>query len=488
MFLSIIYVLTNLPIMLILYYFNRGEFRMRGAKKYALLVRLTDEIIADSEFSEIRNRYETSLRHIFYTSLLFLIGGIVLFHSPVTGYVSAVVIVMLLPMFYQIDRSHRLMFRCRRRLLSLKRKYGAYVEGGHIIYLDLVTSRLKNRHNPSASWFLIPLGISLAIPLWNLRMPMVILTISSCLTTTLAFFMFRMIARMPSKVYCSDSRTNLLLNQAYRRTWSSFFLSIAFFSAFFHILIASSFFQHLEAIGDILIGTFLIIIVLFSLLPILYALKSHQSLKSLEEKVLQSGSERIDLSDDEQYYVEDGFWGFQYNNPNNSSVLISAPTGLGQSINIGTKKGRIFYYGSKCIFYIVMMVSLSMTLFEDMTFPKMEVSGERIRIRQTLYPFDMKAEEIEKIEWTEEDFERGSLYKRVGTATVRILRGDFNLQGVGMVKVYTLKRENFPKIIFYLKDGEIERLYFSGANEEETRRLFEELARRLPEKTGGPTK
>lgn len=484
MFLSIIYILTNLPIMLILYFLNRGEFRMRGTRKYALLVRLTDEIIADSEFSEIRNRYETSLRRIFYTSLLFLIGGVVLFHSPVTGYVSAVVIVMLLPMFYQIDRSHRLMFRCRRRLLSLKREYSEFTEDRNIMYIDLVTSRMKNQKNPSASWFLIPLLMNTAMFFWEIRMPMIILMISAWLTSALAFFMFEMIRRMPSKVYCSDSRTNLLLNQAYRRTWSSFFLSIAFFSAFFHILIASSFFQHLEAIGDIYIGAFILIIVLFSLIPVLYALRSHKSLQSLEKRILSSDRESFDLSNDEQYYVEDGFWGLQYNNPNNPSVLVNAPVGIGQAINIGTKRGRIYYLASKWILYIVIMVVLSMTLFEDMTFPKMDVTGAGVRVYQTLYPFELKAEDIDKIEWTEENFERGGLYKRVGTATVRILRGDFHLQGVGMVKVYTVKQKNAPKIVFHLQNREVQRLYFSGSNPDETRSLFEKLEQSLPEKIG----
>lgn len=318
MFLTIVFLLTNLPIILFLNCVNRREFRRKGSKKYTLMVGITNEMQADPEFLKMRNAYEKSLKGVFYFTLPLLFFGALLLNSALTGYVSSVAVTILFPMFFYIYFMHRMMFRFRRRLLVLKEKY-------------------------------------------------------------------------------------------------------------------------------------------------------------VDETTRYSGH-----SDEEHCYIEDGFWGFQYKNPDNPSTLINTPGGLGQVLNIGTKKGRIFYYGFKWILYITIIVVLSITLFEDMVFPKMDASEEGIRICRTLYPYNIDAKDIEQIEWTEEDFKSGSLSKRTGTATQRILRGDFHLQGVGMVKVYALKGEYVPKIIVRLKDGEIKRVYFSGENEGETRRIFEELKSIFP--------
>lgn len=475
MLLSIIFVLTQLPIVLILYLFHRAEFRMKGTKKYTLIVRITDDMLEEERFSAIKKEYEGTLKRVFYIAMFSIVPGVVLLNSPLTGYATPVMFIMLFPLFFYIYFSHRLMYRCRRNLLDLKQKY---VEED-VRYLDLLTSRMKNQKNPKKIWFMIPALMNLLLLFLESHTPVLILVISSYVLILTAFTIFQMIARMPSKVYSFDSGKNLLLNQYYRQKWTGFFLSISFFSSLFHLLIAFVFFRYFESFTDIHIGV-LVVIALFGFIPLLHAFRIHRSFQIVKENVLKGEEKLPDCTEEERYYYEDGFWGFQYNNPNHPSVLVSAPTGFGQMVNIGTRKGRIFYYGSKWVFYIVMTFAVGTTIFEDIVFPKMEVSEEGIRIYQTLYPYSVTPEDIEKVEWTEE--ETGSLYKRTGTATERILRGDFHLQGEGMVKVYILTKESFPKIIIYLKNSEVKRIYFSGEDVEGTREIFEKIRDFFPEK------
>lgn len=480
MFLSIIHVLSNFPIILILYYFYRADFREQNQS--ILAVGVNGQMRADAQFSKIRSEYERFLRRILCVSLLLIVSGALLLNTGIREYVSAVVFLLLLPLFLHIYLTNRLAFYSRRRLLSLKEKYREKNEADHILYVDLVTSRLKNEKNPGGAWFIPPLLMNALLCFWTAHDMMKTVVFVSFLMTLLCFAGFRMIFRMPSKIYSVNSQKNLVLNQAYRQKWSGFFLLSAYFFALLHFLLGLFFARCAKSLEEVFTAPFFLSFFLLGILPAVLMFRIHRSYKEMEARILKDDDEGIDPKNEERFYVEDGFWGLQYSNPKNPAMIVNAPMGIGQAVNIGNPKGRILYYGSKLIFYAVMILALGIGLFEDISFPRMAVSSGEIRIYQTLYPLVLDTEDITRIEMTDRSFEKGELFKVTGSATSRILRGDFRMKEAGRVKLYTLKREGCSKIIFHVKDRKFVRIYFSAENEEKTKALFESLQSDFPDK------
>lgn len=569
MFLSIISLLCNLPVILIMYYLYKSEFpsaragvRREGfgthhgancrtssvswnrssSKRAIMAVRITDEMAADPEFSEIGANYAKSLRVVLWMSLAFVVIGAVLLNTWITGYTSITLFLAIAPLFLHVYLTNRVVFRARRQLTALKSRLSAQSGTGatdtstgtsassasdSIRYVDLVTSRLKNETMPKAAWFLVPALLLSLLWIWAENLPMQLLIGSGYLVIGAAFFLFLMMSRIPIKIYSADSQTNLTLNQAYRQGWGRYWLALAFAVTILHFCLAFGLIRYYESLSELWSLGILLLATMLTLLPVLYAIRVHRRFKALEQRLTQpDASALFERRNEEHYFIEDGFMGFQYNNPENPAFIVNAPVGIGQAINIASKKGRIYYYATKLVICVALLFALGISLFEDISSPQLAVGDEGIRIHQTVYPFRLSAEEIVQIELSDSALVSAKLHKLVGTASKRILRGDFKQEGVGKVKVYVYQDSLHPVIVVHLKrdsaKGEAQtsgdqtqgdqtqggqtqgtqtrgdqklnqnvqrqsydvvRVYFGANTPEETIRLYEMLKARFPEKT-----
>lgn len=477
MFLMILSVVINVPILFFLYLMYRGEFDASRFHRSVLAVRMLPEMVSDSEFEDIRLGYLKNIRFVLFLCLFLQTLCLGLLHFA-DHLVSLLIPLLIGPLFLEIYLLQRAVYRFRRRLLDLKSKYRS-VDGERFMYIDLLASRLKNEKVPRPLFFLLPLLVNVSSLLWCSE---VVLSSVSFLITFLNFGIYLLFLRMPAKVYSTDQQKNVAFNQMFRQKWTEFFLVNSILSSLF--LFALSLSRGLRfflSFGNWYHLGLLAMIAFFGIFPLSYAYRVYCHLKKEEERLFANQEMSWDVSDEDLYYVEDGFFGLQYCNPDNPALFVSSFSGLRQNINIGIPKGRWMHRISKIILCLALLFVISISLFEDVFSPQLHITKEAIHVDSTLYPYSLRAEEIIGIELEESLSFRDSLYKLTGTATRVILRGDFNVSGLGKVKVYVWKNGG-PVIVIHSRNLEWKRLYFNEKNAADTLDIYARLKQFFPDR------
>lgn len=454
----------------------------RNRQGMRLLVTIPAEVDKDGDVQQIIQMYRRDLKSL--TLKLLLVGGLLsagFLWPRLSDYVILFMLLAYASFLAPMALYASLLQRCRQKLLRLKAERGWSCPAATepVVYADLMTSRLKNKKTPPDFLFALPALGSAAI-FWAFpqarqgNMLLVLLGVN-LLIHGLCFGIHYFIAHAPAKVYTADSRVNLALNQEYRRQWSAAYLLLSFLQTVLMLVIVVFHLRFIEEPSQWGADFFAICMVM-ALVPVLVILMAHRRIQAQERELLIQVS--LPAADEDNYYEFCGIYGFYYSNPHNPALMVEKPFGIGSTLNIGLAKGRRIFTLTKILFTALLAGIFLIVVFEDFIPPVMQVSAGKVSVARTLYPVELTTQQIENIRLIEDKFAGNRLYKNVGSATSRYLRGNF-LQKGSPVRLYLFPNSS-PYLRFQLKNADCGQLYFNYQNPEQTQALWQKLKANLP--------
>lgn len=446
-------------------------------------IHLPAEAMEDEDVKILIHAYVKDAKRILLLAIaLSLILLSLLFIPTISEYILPFLCTVFFPVFLPNYFYARNLDKYRKRILKLKGEKGWNHSSKKIAMADLTLSRLKNAGMPKKAFFLIPamMSISVFLSFGNFDdFGNNILFGISLLIHLLCFLTHRHILHSPAKIYVQERDSNLKINHEYRRRWSISFLITSLIQSIMLYLILQIQMgeKHIEEAPMLLFC-----ILIFSIAPALVLLYSHFKVSKTMNALLENKNV-YQFDEEDAYYEFDGIMSFRYNNPDNPSFwakkwevgnLSLGSSGMGKTLNFGNQKAKLLYHFSLIIALLGIAAFLRIIIYEDFISPVLNFSEKEIRIERTIYPFSVSLEEIENIELIREKFDRKKVYKDMGSATSRIMRGSFSQKGNGKIQLYLFSKSN-AYIVFHLKNNEKSRLYFNYESEEDTLELFEML-------------
>jgi hypothetical protein len=182
----------------------------------------------------------------------------------------------------------------------------------------------------------------------------------------------------------------------------------------------------------------------------------------------------LQVSGPDQIVDEDHYWqGWVYNNPHDQRILVEKRVGYGQTLNIGTKKGRILYYGTMIGVGALIVGLFFVFLALDTMEYALRVSDDQVVVEAPLYGFKFATQDIQSISLLE-TLPRGM--RTNGAETARYAIGNFTVTGFGKSKLFIYKNRP-PYIVIELEDLHV---LFNTKTQEGTEGYYRRLESVIP--------
>jgi hypothetical protein len=171
---------------------------------------------------------------------------------------------------------------------------------------------------------------------------------------------------------------------------------------------------------------------------------------------------------------EDDYWrGGVYNNPHDRRILVEKRVGYGQTFNIGSKKGKLLYYGIITAVSLLVLGVLFLFVGLDTAQYTLEITDSQVIVKAPLYGFAFSTGDVENISLMNE-LPRST--RMNGAETAQYSLGNFIVTGFGQSKLYVYKNSP-PYIAIQLSDLYV---FFNAKTVEETEGYYRELQELIP--------
>lgn len=350
-----------------------------------------------------------------------------------------------------------------RSVRKLKETRGWYVGEKRQIHIDTMVSQLKSTLGLSPRWFIPPLcgAVLVNILAQHTEMALRIICGVTLFIMLLYFGLFLGMKAMKTKVYSTDSGINLALNKVNRRYWSQLWLVLSWLE-----LLRSGLLLWIFP-ADNINSTALLVVTLttLTLFPLIGILYTHHKLREKEERISSADTQPLYTDDDE-------FWrnGSHYYNENDRSVMVPKRFGIGTTLNLATRTGKLLQYGSLGGAAVLMIVLSLFFLRMDYEQPRLvllETAGT-VSIQSFGYGYEFETSAIQEVKLVSEL----TVAKRTnGIATPDYMCGHFKLDHYGKARVYVYKK-NPPYLAIRLADGYV---IYNAKHPQETEQLYRQL-------------
>lgn len=347
------------------------------------------------------------------------------------------------------------------KLSALKRENQWFVGNTHTITVDLEVTRAKAMMAISKLWFLPSLAAALIMVTLGIVLEKTYLFLGIAAVTGVItfYFLYTLTTRERARAYSEDTEINMAVTRTSIRYWSICWATLAAVHVVDMIIMFIAIRNNNEMLS--IIG---VVSMVFASLAAIFL--THSKIRSSQERLLAGTQSSICV--DEDYYWRGSF----YNNPNDSRTLVDKRIGIGQTINLGTKKGKMAYYslviGMPVFFLALFLLFLS---FDTANY-ELTITDNQVEIHAPIYGYEFPLSDIQSIE-TVDTVPGGS--RTNGAATSEYRLGNFSLKGYGRSKLYVYN--NQPQyIVLELPDLYI---FFSAKTPEQTQEYYELLVNSL---------
>lgn len=409
----------------------------------------------NDEVKKLQKRYSKDL-----TIIMLIFALLVLPFLYPSEYISIKLLYLVLWIAGLIYMAYLPYRRNNKKLANLK-KLNNWLVGSKRTAIDLRVSRLKASTVVPSVYF-IPSIIIAIVLLLNSNSRTIVLYSIAFVLNCIFFIIYKLFIRMRSKVYSHNSDINLAINLYTKRKWSIAWLIVAYISTI-NVLCLTPFMR--------VQGNYSMIIFINSILPLAILVTFIYTVKSIrnhEASLIEDDKERY-IVDDDAYWIQ----GLFYNNPNDQSFMVEKRAGIGSTLNLATRRGKIFTYGTCVLVIIIVVAVLLFSFVSDFVDPIMVFNEDHsVDVVSMLYGYEFLVEDIQNLELID-TIPEGS--KTNGAATDRYARGNFSLENYGKTKLYVFKKKP-PFILIKLKDLYI---IYNEKEPEKTKALYDELLNQM---------
>jgi len=425
-------------------------------------VTLPYDALSDSRTLEIIKKYRKACRLVVLIFLIFAVPVPFFAEYPSINMIYILASCFAMGYFYK-----ELFSKHFSELYSLKRENGWWIGEQNIISIDTEVSRLKDSFMLSKKWFVLPFLVSLSPVVYGVTANLTefqfwIMVGTGILNVTAVFLIHQMVKNMKTKTYSESTEVNIALNHVFRREWSKCLLIMATLTSILHTTL--SFFLALGTLGEVVTLTFTAMVTMAIIVPVFL---SFNKIRAARNRILLLENETV-YTDDDQYWKS----GLYYNNPNDSNTFVEKRVGLGVTVNIATKGGKLLL--AMIIPAVVLWLGLAIYMLPfDFGSVNLDISGQTATISAPLNRLSFSSDEIIDVSL----LDTMPMAGRVNHVSHgRIISGISNVMGYGESHVFVL-RENAPYIRIELESGWV---FLNGETQEETIGFFNALTALLP--------
>ncbi|MCR2803515.1 hypothetical protein [Paenibacillus soyae] len=357
--------------------------------------------------------------------------------------------------------------RIHHKATVLKRDNGWFARGKRYVSVEKEIAFMSGLKPWSPYWFIVPALMCVPLLIFSLQHghPLLRLTgAAALLMTGVTLLISLSFTHGKPRAYSRNAAPNLAIQQAARRYWSMFWLTLAIFEVM-NATIAYNVLSEGTMIG---LGMWLGGIAMVSLVPLFGIFYVHHLIKDLEYRYGDTDGKGYE-SDDDQHWRH----GLYYHNPEDSSVWVMKRIGGGMTFNLATRAGKVMHYIVYAIIAVIVIPLTVILVRADSVPPELLVDDEGVvTIENSEYPYSFEVADIRELS-LEDTVPTG--FRTNGMATSTYARGNFKLTELDeSAKLYVFKKSP-PFIVMKLDELYI---VYNDEDPEKTRALYEELAGR----------
>ncbi len=440
-------------------YLNSKGLYSQKTHQY-LGIQLNESLLVNPDVSQILSDYQKNLKRWLVVSIVSILPIFFLrtYFAVTFSYLMAwFIAVPVILVRWQIIGGEA--------LKRIKREKGYYQETRASVIVDTKASEAKIKGMPGIEAHLIAILLGV-LPLMisanqDKVMALVILAVTVVTTSSLYFAQVQT-KRSKNQVYTADAQLNIELNGFKKRELMYLYAGLSLFQALINIMLYFILTANQSAVGNLMV-----VLGIACLVPVLaiFILQWHQQ-RRLENRLAnqEAGSLEAVLTDEECYW----YGGMFYINPYNQKTFVNRKAGIGSTVNLGNKRGKLMTYGTIVFTGLLILPLWGMIIYDEVNAPKFWVESGTAHIEAGLYGETFEVDAIESLEWTEDI---GPGMKTNGSATDRYSRGHFNLNKYGQSELYIFCASK-PYLVIKLAN---KTLIYSGLKPEETKAIYKLL-------------
>jgi uncharacterized membrane protein len=423
-------------------------------------VSLPREVLKTREVEEIVRQYRNA---VLLLVLIAAIASIPLFF--ILSYVSIAILFLFVWIGLVMYACSRVFTKYHRQLLELKRSNRWFGNNARIVTIDTEVSRLKDTMPISGKWFILPALLSL-LPFFlafegeDAGVMLLSLGSLSAVSTAVSIWLYIIVCREATVSFSQNTAVNMAYNTARKNILSRGWLLFALWESICIAIISFIIWQYGMAIP-----LTVIVVMLISLGGISIILGTYHKVRTKLQRFKDVESNSVYIDDDSGW--ENGL--LFYNNPYDERTLVEKRSGYGYTINMASKAGKAFMYGTFGFLALILAGVMGITMWADFGKVEMKMVSDNntIEIQAPMYGYQFDVEDIISINLID-DIPGG--IRTNGISTERYSLGNFNIDGYGKSKLYIIGEP--PYIVIELDDLYV---FINGETVEQTQNYYNQL-------------
>lgn len=461
---NIMMLVAMYPMMMIVCYAMYTSMKPKNGIAFGCMVSV--ERMKDETLKEIERQWAVEMRrNIVITALLPLTAFL-------TPYASIQITIWTLWVFALIVLLEIPFVKANAKVKEVKRGMGWYDKEKPESYIELKAAGEVRR--VKVGTFLIPFVVSLLAVTIVYGMSVIendfvknpdyvqgfgAVILIFALTNLLFLLVALWMDRQKTEVISTQSDVNVNYARAKKNIWKDFWLASSWATTVYVWVCAITLVLQIRFDLAVLAGCVAYSLVLVGMLfPVMKKIKEVDAHYEKERDVIIDG-------DDDRYWI----WGMLYNNPNDKHTMVSMRNGMGTTINMATKAGKIWWLVS-VIAMLSVPVLCGWVIFEEFTPISLSIKEDEVHAMHLKLEHELPVAEIENLELVDD---LPSLTKSVGSAMDTLAKGTFRIKGTGEKCVLFLNPQNEMFLRFEV-GGQV--YYMSGLTDEETLEVYEVLS------------
>jgi uncharacterized membrane protein len=423
-------------------------------------VSLPVDVLKSREIKDIAGQYRKALLILV---LIAAAASVPLFF--LLSYVSIAILFLFTWMGVVFYAANRVFSKYHRKLLVLKQNNHWFGKNARIVTIDTEVSRLKDTMPISGSWFILPGLLSLLPFLFaflNKSADVLLLSFGSVsvVSTLVSLWLYRLVHSESTIFFSTDSAVNLAYNTMRKSTLSRGWLLFALLETTVIAVMSFIIWQYGMAIVIAVVLLFVL-----SLCGIFIIFAAYHKVQASQQRLKDAENNNVYIDDDSGW--ENGL--MFYNNPYDERTMVEKRSGYGYTINMASKKGKIFMYVTFGFLALLLVGVTGITMWADFGEVEMTMVNDNntIEIQAPMYGYQFHASDIVSIDMID-DIPGG--IRTNGISTNRYSLGNFNINGYGTSKLYIVW--GAPYIVIELDDLYV---FINGDTEEQTQEYYNQL-------------
>lgn len=453
LFLNGLFLITCYPILFFMYFMLRKAYDKNG---YCFGATLKRELREDDAVKEIIADYQKNLK----TNMIILAVIIlpVFFSSSVsiaiTIWMIWILVVCFYPMFW--------MAKGNKQIRELKQERG-WNQVSEVAYTDLKTAFVPRRVKlttflPTLIFSTMPVALSFVIFEADELGTFCWIVALFALCTYLFYGCGVWTDKQKVTIICEDSDTNMNFARAKKQVWRNYWLACSWINGVFTWMVLLFVWQRDWGMMGLVWGS-----VVYGLVIIAVTVWLIKKLKNISD-TYEPKRTMFDASDDDRHWI----YGLMYYNPNDKHIMVENRMGTGTAMNMATGVGKGSYVVAALALLIIPVMCVWMLMLE-FTPLDTKVVNDTIVCTHLSVEYEIPLEDIEEYTVVTE---LPDMIKVNGNGMDNIFSGTFEIYREGMFETFLNPQNDlFIKII-----TEDEMYYISGADDEATQEIIDELA------------